>query len=441
MKTRKIILIAIASLGLVLPSCLKDQAEIFDESPSVRMTEYLANAKKVLMKPENGWVMYYFPDKSQSYGGHNFTVKFGEESVEVGCDFSSDVSETQTSLYRLGSDTGPTLSFDTDNKFMHYFSTPNSSMYQSYGGDFEFMLLEVEADHVKMMGRRSGNIILMKPLGEAGVSYLEKVKAASDDFAGSGLSGLTGNLGGKEVKGNVDQTYQQITFSYGEESSQVAYMFTPGGIRLYEPLTIGSAVLDEFQFDPDAMKLTLAGTSESLQGTVRDGFRRYKDYEGEYWLYYNRMNEADLQYDSVAVTLSPGVKNSTYLMSGLNENFDIVWDYNRADGTLSWMRQTLGYLANGNEVRLCALDGATGGYTWASSVVMGYTEWNGDEDKPVYYLQPQYRWSSNTRMANSFYLRMWDSAGNNVGAPAISTGWCFMNKVTIIRWIYSLAKK
>lgn len=441
MKTRKIILIAIASLGVVLPSCLKDQAEIFDESPSVRMTEYLANAKKVLMKPENGWVMYYFPDKSQSYGGHNFTVKFGEESVEVGCDFSSDVSETLTSLYRLGSDTGPTLSFDTDNKFMHYFSTPNSSMYQSYGGDFEFMLLEVEADHVKMMGRRSGNIILMKPLGEAGVSYLEKVKAASDDFAGSGLSGLTGSVGGKDVKGTVDQTYQQITFSYGEESSQSAYMFTPEGIRLYEPLTIGSAVLDEFQFDPETMKLTLAGTSESLQGTVRDGFRRYKDYEGEYWLYYNRMNEADMQYDSVAVTLSPGVKNSTYLMSGLNENFDIVWDYNRADGTLYWMRQTLGYLANGNEVRLCALDGATGGYTWTSSVVMGYTEWNGDEDNPVYYLQPQYRWSSNTRMANSFYLRMWDSAGNNVGAPGASTGWCFMNKVTILRWIYSLAKK
>lgn len=441
MKTRINILLAAVSLVLLLPSCLKDQADIFDESPSARMTDYLANAKKVLMKPDNGWVMYYYPDGSQSYGGYNFTVKFGEENVEVGCDFSSDVAETQTSLYRLGSDTGPMLSFDTENKFMHYFSTPTSSMYQSYGGDFEFMLLEVEDDHVKMMGRRSGNIILMKPLAEDAKAYLEKVKEASDDFAGSGLSGLTGSVGGKEVKGTVDQTYQQITLSYGEESSQVAYMFAPGGIRLYEPLAIGSAVLDELQFDSETMKLTLAGTSESLQGTVPDGFRKYKDYEGEYWLYYNRQNEADLQYDSVAVTLTPGVKNSTYLMSGLNENYDIVWDYNRADGTLSWKRQTLGYLANGYEVRLCALDGATGGYTWTSGVVMSYTEWNGDEDNPVYFLQPKYRWSGNTRMANSIYLRMWDSAGNNVGAPALSTGWCFMNKTTIIRWMYSLAKK
>lgn len=440
MKTKINILFAVAVFGFIFQSCLKDQADVFDESPSVRMTEYLANAKKVLMKPENGWVMYYYPDNYQSYGGFNFTVKFNEENVEVGYERSKDLNKTVSSLYRLGSDTGPTLSFDTNNAFMHLFATPSSSMYQAYGGDFDFMLLEVEDDHVKMMGRRSGNIIVMKPLQESPASYLAKINTVLNDFADCGLSGLNGNIGGQEVKGSVNQAYQQVELSLGEETKQVAYMFTPEGIRLYEPVEVGSSVADEFQFDPKTMTLTLAGTSESLQGSVPEGFRRYGEYAGEYWLYYNRENEADVKYDSVTVVLSPGVKNSTYLMSGLNANYDIVWDYNRSQGTLSWQIQTLGHLPNGNEVRLCALDGTTGGFTWPTNKVMGSTEWNGDVDKPVYYINAEYLWSG-SRWSNSFYLCMWDAEGNRLSAPAASTGWLFPRNATLMRWIYSLAKK
>ena len=58
------------------------------------------------MKPEKGWVMYYYPDKYQSYGGYNYTVKFDAESAEVGFELSEDLSDTVTSLYRLGNDTG-----------------------------------------------------------------------------------------------------------------------------------------------------------------------------------------------------------------------------------------------------------------------------------------------------------------------------------------------
>ena len=52
MKTRIKILFAAVLFGTVFQSCLKDQADVFDDSPTVRMNAYLANAKKVLMKPE-----------------------------------------------------------------------------------------------------------------------------------------------------------------------------------------------------------------------------------------------------------------------------------------------------------------------------------------------------------------------------------------------------
>lgn len=441
MKTRTSIFLVIVSLGIVFfQSCLKDQADVFEESPSVRMSEYLANAQKILMAPANGWVMYYYPDGSQTYGGFNFTVRFDQKSVEVGCDLAEDLSETVSSLYRLGNDTGPMLSFDTYNVFMHYFSTPSSKNYQAMGGDFDFMLLEVDEDHVKMMGRRSGNIIVMKPLAESGESYLAKVKEVSDDFADCGMSGFSGNVGGLDVKGSIDQTYQQINFSYGEESRQVAYMIAAEGIRLYEPIEIGGVVIDEFKLDAQNLRLTLSGTGETLQGSVPDGYRRYVDYAGEYWLYYNRENEADVKYDSVAVVLSPGVKNSTYLMSGLNDNYDVVWDYDRAKGRLSWQIQTLGHLPNGNEVRLCALDGTTGGFTWPTGKVMGTTEWNGDDSNPVYFINAEYLWSG-SRWSNSFYLCMWQPDGTRLSAPASNTGWRFVGNATSIRWIYSLAKK
>ena len=66
MKTTIKILSAFALCGLVFQSCLKDQDDLFEETPSARMTEYLANAKKVLMTPSQGWVMYYYPDDAQS---------------------------------------------------------------------------------------------------------------------------------------------------------------------------------------------------------------------------------------------------------------------------------------------------------------------------------------------------------------------------------------
>ena len=436
MKTTIKILSAFALCGLVFQSCLKDQDDLFEETPSARMTEYLANAKKVLMTPSQGWVMYYYPDDAQSYGGINYMVKFGEESADVSYEYAEKPDEPVSSLYRLGSDNGPVLSFDTYNTFMHAFSTPSSSAYQSYGGDFEFTLLEVEYDHVRMMGRRSGNIIVMKPLTEDWTSYLEKIKSVSEDFF---IGGFEGTLGGQAVTGTFDHDYQQLTVKTGDEENRVAFMYSTDGIRLYEPLEIGGLKVEEFVYDSEKYTLTVAGTSETVQGTFAEGYRFYDDYAGDYWLVYNRENEEDIVYDSLAVTLTPGVKNSTYLMKGLNDNYDIVWNYSKSEGTLSWSVQLLGYLSDGSYVRLCAYDAATGGFSWATNT-MGITEWNGDEAKPEYRVYPQYTWSS-TRKSNSFYLCRWDASGTCKYAPATSTGYRFPGNIYSIKWIYSLVKK
>lgn len=438
MKTRHIWLLAAAvAAGISLQSCLKEQEDVFEESPSARMAEYLDNAKKILMAPENGWLMCYWPNSKLSYGGFSYVVKFGQESVEAGFELSDDPSATKTSLYRMGSDNGPVLSFDTNNDFLHWFSTPSSKLYQGYGGDFEFTLLEVEADHVKMQGRRSGNTVMMYPMEGDMAEYFTDIDKVRESFV---ISGMEGTVGGQEVKAAIDLNYRQVDFTAGGETIRRAFRFTRDGICLYEPVEIGGVQVEAFSFDAGTYKISIAGTSEVLQGTVPDGYRRWEEYAGDYWLVYNREDESDVQYDSVRVSLVQGDKNSTYLMKGLNDNYDIVWAYNRAKGILTWEVQTLGYMDNGYEVRLVAMDGKTTGFTWPSSV-LGATEWNGSEEAPVYRIHPQYTWSS-TRHSYSFYLCCWDGSTRK-SAPAANSGWRFsLNGKTSdrMKWLYSLEK-
>ena len=62
--------------AVLMTSCLKGQEDKFSESASQRSANYLAYVKEVLMSSENGWVLNYFPDRNQSYGGYAYTVKF-----------------------------------------------------------------------------------------------------------------------------------------------------------------------------------------------------------------------------------------------------------------------------------------------------------------------------------------------------------------------------
>lgn len=437
MKTNIKILCAVAFLGLASQSCLKNQEDLFDKSPSARMVEYLSDVQKILMEPENGWVMYYFPDKSQIYGGFTYTLKFDQESVEVGFELATDVKETKTSLYRLGSDTGPMLSFDTQNPYIHYFATPSSKKYQGMGGDFEFMILEVDKEHVRMMGRRSGNIVVMYPLSDNSATYFDKLEESMGDFV---IEGMKGNVGGVETTVSIDRDNRQLTFEFGEESTSEAFIYTLDGLRLYKPVTIGTSEFDDLVFDEPTFKVTLVGTDDVLEGVVPDGYRRFSEYAGDYLFVFNRENEEDQEYDTLPVTLVPGEGNSTYLMTGLNDNYSITWNYDRFKGTLTWTHQTLGIMENGEQVRLIAGDSKTTSYQTITTKVFGETSWNGDEANPVYYINAAYTWST-TRHSNAFQLRRYSAKGSSVGVVAANSEWRFPGGLDKLPFVYALVKK
>lgn len=254
MKNYKTLTYLLLTLPLVfLQSCLKDQEDKFSEPASERMEKFLSNAQSTLTASEEGWVLDYFPDDNQLYGGFVYTVKFTKDKATVGCELANDATAELTSLYRMTADNGPVLSFDSGNDFIHYFATPNGEHTKAYGGDFEFVIDSVGTDIVKIHGKRSLNTMYLRKLAKPASLYLAEVKGVQNSFD---LTEADGTVNDQKVSLTFEG--RRVTFTAGETSVTEAYIFYNEGIRLYQPVTIAGKTFSELKFD--AAKLSLTAT-------------------------------------------------------------------------------------------------------------------------------------------------------------------------------------
>ena len=111
------------ALPLLMTSCLKDDDEVFSESASQRLQKALDEARTVLRSSEKGWVMDYYVGDDSSYGGYAFTVKFDSLTVTASSELTKGAA---TSYYKLTTDNGPVLTFDTYNDVLHALATPRA---------------------------------------------------------------------------------------------------------------------------------------------------------------------------------------------------------------------------------------------------------------------------------------------------------------------------
>lgn len=386
MKKRFILIFAVACIvAAVLPSCMKEENEVFDKSATERLEDMLEEVRDVLTGSENGWVMKYYIGDAQSGGGYVYTVRFTDNDAEIGFEFAKaafgyELDKTITSLYKIGDDNGPVLSFDTYNDYIHYFSTPSTTHYQALGGDFEFEIRSVSPERIEMIGRRSRNVITLEPLDRDGSEYIAGVAEMANNFVPYYLSGT---IGSAAVEGTVDYSSRQLNLTADGVNVKRAFCFTDEGISLYHPLEIGGAVVRDVAYDME--KMTLSASSVNIQGSVPADWIPYTDYEGKYELYYAGGFTAN-------VNLVPDVYNSTYRMTGLNSNFDLVLQYNMQTGKLVLNSQMIG-TAEGYPIYFCAWSLAGGGsVTWATAAGM-HTVWNGDKENPVYTFESNgYTW-------------------------------------------------
>ena len=170
MKKRSALFLALA-LALSLTACLKDQADVFEEPSSTRLENYLESVRTTLSDSQYGWVMSYYP--GASYATCYIGLEFGPQQVKAFA--QKEPSTGVTSSYKFTKDDGAVLSFDTYNSVLHYYATSDSQHYQARGGDFEFDIMDVTPDRIKLRGKRSRNYCYLDKLNEPIKGYLERM--------------------------------------------------------------------------------------------------------------------------------------------------------------------------------------------------------------------------------------------------------------------------
>lgn len=335
-----IVAVGIASLT-AMTSCVKPQEQIFDKSSSVRVQELVLGTRDILTSADNGWLMYYYPHSEALYGGYIFAMEFGEDGfVTV---YGDSQEEPASSLFTTKMEDGAVLTVDTGNKVFQQFATPTSSMYQAYKGDFEFVIQSASASEILLRGRRTANYIKMVPItGTSAQEYMASVRAVRSSLAGL----FEGALGSSDARVNVLGSTRHAEITIGEENVSVPFFYTPDGISFFTPgvqdylasVDVAGNKLSGFDWNADSFSISAPATDGIEASLVLKGWHSYEEYIGKWEIFYNE--DSRWPFGKTAqVELVENEAGKSYLMKGMNANYDFRVDYVSTSGSLLFLPQ------------------------------------------------------------------------------------------------------
>lgn len=168
--------------GLLLTGCLFEEENLFDQPAATRLNNAVTGYHEMLTQSEYGWVMEFFPSDG-SMGGYVLTARFDGGMVDMATEMRMSVGghiyepgETITSAYSVKSEQSVMLSFDSENPFIHYFSTPTATSIHGMQSDFEFVFLGTSEtrDSIFLRGKKYEQDMLMVKLDRPAAKYLER---------------------------------------------------------------------------------------------------------------------------------------------------------------------------------------------------------------------------------------------------------------------------
>ena len=262
MNYKKILALTAGSL-LWMSSCTSSSD--LDKLPEAAVRTQQAISETVAsLEGHNGyWRLTYYPDAKRAYGGYSMYVQFKDGRVTA----LSELSTASTnSTYAVRNIDMPTLAFDTRSNVLHHFSTSTEYFRNARGGDFELLLTGTRGDSILLQGRKYRNLMSLVPMTTDPKTEIAALQAMAQKFQGKGLAPVTIGTAGK-VELRLHPTYRQLEFVLpGEGTStsrqQMAFAYTPEGLRFYEPITIGGVTISGFRLSSDGTSVT------SLEGDV-----------------------------------------------------------------------------------------------------------------------------------------------------------------------------
>lgn len=352
MKMRKIYLIIALTALAVLPACQQLEPDAFDKPSSTRMSEFLEEIRSTLTAEQYGWTLDYFP--GSKYAGVTYALSFTGQKVTA-C-VETDPSTSVTSTFAMKTDDGPVLSFDTYNKVLHAYATPDASKYQAKGGDFEFEIrsFDREKKEIVMIGKRSRNACTLHPLTKPASEYFAAAKAFEESIE---LAAFEGAIGDSVVVGFIDDATRTISISPKDDDSQsvnVRYVVTENSLRLMTPLNYNDVEFTEFTYDPSTP--AVVASNISFHKIIPAGWLSYESLLGKYSLIYAG--------GSMNVTMEDDGTGKGFKLAGLASGWKLPIQYNKGRGRISFNVQQIG--ANSTHTFwFCALDAAIQSFSWS----------------------------------------------------------------------------
>lgn len=357
------ILIGTAVLGLSACS-LHDDTELFGEPAAERLEKNVAADKTLLESAANGWELHLWTGKDYSGGGYTYFMKFANDKVTVSSDIAPANMKT-TSSYDVISDQGPVLTVNTYNEVFHYLAEPSMDDDDGEQQDYEFVIMRTTNDSIYLRGKKWGNHMVMTRVAES-TSWEDEINKIQQ--MDEGLMRTFSLVEGNDTLGGVSLGDDRI-LTYTDKSGykKIPYYVSTKGITLAKPLEVNGKALQELDYDADDMSLNPDGaTAQGLKLSVKlpKNYMKYSEFAGDYNMttYWGA--------SKLTLHLVPAGDGKTYLLKGMNANFDLTLTYDKTSGTLSLNTQHLIDMGD-NQVWLCGWNAFGEGYlTWSTDAGM-----------------------------------------------------------------------
>ncbi len=248
----------IGLMSLTLTSCKGSKGEDIFEKPAIeRVNVEMQKLKDQLVGAKHGWILEYYPGRTQYYGGFVIALKFNKdgEVLATSQPFFSfnklgrlEPLQWEKSKYSIGSNRSVTLNFNTFNKAIHYFSDADKSYGGGLGivyeGDYQFLVGKLDNSKViELEGveshRKMRLIRVDEPLENYlnGVGRIMKTAYSADRMYQEHKDYVVGKIGGVDVMFYFDGKSQILHFDTKEgQNIPVEFIYTPKGLRLKEPV-------------------------------------------------------------------------------------------------------------------------------------------------------------------------------------------------------------
>ena len=246
----KKILMFTTALGLMvatLPSCLKDDKANFSGSPAARLDEAVRVNKQILESAPNGWSLGYYAGRNYSGPGFTLTLKFKDGKAYIMGD-NKDATTIGVSEYDVVKDQGVVLTFPTYNSVIHELAGASQGYPEGLQGDYEFAILEANANFIRLRGKKWKNEMILTPIkNQTQEEFIQKVFTIREGMTTNNYHFILGKdtLSAGEV--NVDT--RRLTAKINNVSYDLAYNLTDTGLNLSSPIKIGSKEYSSFTWN------------------------------------------------------------------------------------------------------------------------------------------------------------------------------------------------